>query len=51
MALGSGSLGKKKEVKKSDKPAQDKKSSAQNEAADILKKMDEKAEAGACPFC
>jgi hypothetical protein len=52
MALGLGSLGKKSKKAESDKPAKDaKKSSTQNEAADILKKMDEKAAAGACPFC
>lgn len=49
MALGLGSLGKKT---KAGKAAKDEpKSKAQNEAADILKKMDEKAAAGACPFC
>lgn len=53
MALGLGSLGKKpSKAEKTDKPNKDgKKSSAQNEAADILKKMDEKAAAGDCPFC
>lgn len=49
MALGLGSLVKKT---KSGKAAKDEpKAKAQNDAADILKKMDEKAAAGDCPFC
>lgn len=48
MALGLGSLGKK--AKKADKPA-DKKTSGDNGAAEVLKKMEEKAAADDCPFC
>lgn len=48
MALGLGSLGKK--AKKADKPAE-KKPKTDDDAADILKKMDEKSAAGDCPFC
>ena len=48
MALGLGSLGKK--VKKTDKP-NNKKTQADNGAAEVLKKMEEKAAADDCPFC
>ncbi len=51
MALGLGSLGKKTpKANKSNKPA-GKKAGGNNDADDILKKMDEKAAAGDCPFC
>jgi len=49
MALGLGSIKKKAESK--DKKSVDKKSSGNKDADDILKKMDEKSAAGACPFC
>jgi hypothetical protein len=49
MALGLGSLVKKSKQGKA--PVAKKSSSASDEAAEILKKMDEKAASGACPFC
>lgn len=56
MALGFGSLGKKpsKDKKSSDKPAKTppkQQTKDNSDAADILKKMDEKSAAGDCPFC
>ena len=44
MSLGLGSL-KKPAASKKDSPK------TANDASDILKKMDEKADAGICPFC
>lgn len=55
MALGLGSLIKKGAKKTSVEPkatkATKKSSAASDEAADLLKKMDEKAASGDCPFC
>jgi hypothetical protein len=49
MALGIGSLGKKsskaKTTSKSTAPK------AANDAAEVLKKMEEKSDAGQCAFC
>jgi len=48
MPIGLGSLKKKTEPKdkKSDKP-----NSSKDEAAAVLKQMQEKADTDACPFC
>lgn len=53
MVLGLGSLKKStKNIAVKEQPKDNKKKySASNEAADILKKMDEKAASGDCPFC
>jgi hypothetical protein len=51
MVFGLGTKHEEKQAKKSKAPSAKQSSAQANEAAEMLKKMQAKKDAGACPFC